>query len=84
MLTKEGKVYLPPKQDATQSFLREIMMSKKKYVSWKNVKVIKVPQYKGIMLEIFFTLLIEIFTLKDFCISMTTSKIQIESGSVKL
>ena len=48
MLTREGKVYLPPKQDATQSFLREIMMGKKKYVSRENVKVIKLPQYKGL------------------------------------
>ena len=42
-----GKIYLPLKQDATQSFLRDIMMSKKHYIKWEKVKVIKVPQYKG-------------------------------------
>ena len=47
-MSREGKIYLPPKQDETQSFLREIMMGKKKYVSWENFKAIKVPQYKGL------------------------------------
>ena len=47
VLVREGNIYLPPKQDATQKFLREIMMGKKLFVEWSNVKVIKVPQHKG-------------------------------------
>ena len=48
LLTREGKVYLPPKQDSTQSFLRDVMIGKKSYIKWEEVKVIKVPQYKGL------------------------------------
>ena len=43
VLVREGNIYLPPKKDVTQKFLREIMMGKKLYVEWSNVKVIKVP-----------------------------------------
>ena len=32
VLVKEENIYLPPKQDATQKILREIMMGKKLYV----------------------------------------------------
>ena len=48
VLVREGNIYLPQKQDATQKFLREIMMRKKLYVEWSNVKVIKAQQYKGL------------------------------------
>ena len=41
-------MYLPPIQDATQAYLRGIMMGKKEYVKSKNVMVIKVPHYKGL------------------------------------
>ena len=29
LLAREGKIYLPPKQDATQSYLRDIMLGEK-------------------------------------------------------
>ena len=48
LLSTEGGIYLPPKQDATQQYLRCLMMGKKKYLKWKDVTVIKVPQYKGL------------------------------------
>ena len=48
LLTTEGGMYLPPIQDATQAYLRGIMMGKKEYVKSKNVMVIKVPLYKGL------------------------------------
>ena len=43
VLTREGNVYLPPKQHSTQKFLREIMLGTKLYIKWNEVKVIKVP-----------------------------------------
>ena len=32
VLTREGNIYLPPKQDSTQQFLRSIMLGVKHYV----------------------------------------------------
>ena len=46
VLTREGDVYLPPKQDSTQKFLRDIMLGNKLYLNCKDISVIKVPQYK--------------------------------------
>ena len=48
MLTREGDLYLPPKQNSTQRFLRDIMLGKKLYLNCKDISVIKVPQYKGL------------------------------------
>ena len=31
-LTREGEIYLPPKQDSTQKFLREVMSGRKLYI----------------------------------------------------
>ena len=47
LLSREGKIYLPPNQDATQSYLRDIMLGNRYYLKWNQVVVIKVPQYKG-------------------------------------
>ena len=48
VLVQEGNIYLPPKQDSTQKYLRSIMLGNKLYVKWEKVLVIKVPQYKGL------------------------------------
>ena len=48
LLAREGKIYLPPKQDSTQSYLRDIMLGEKLYLNWDQIAVIKVPQYKGL------------------------------------
>ena len=48
LLTREGDIYLPPKQDSTQKFLREIMLGDKLYIKCSDVIVVKVPQYKGL------------------------------------
>ena len=48
VLTREGNVYLPPKQYSTQKFLRKIMLGTKLYIKLNEVKVIKAPQYKGL------------------------------------
>ena len=48
VLTREGSIYLPPKQDSTQKFLRSIIMGNKLYVKCEDVIVIKVPQYNGL------------------------------------
>ena len=51
MLAREGNIYLPPKQDATQKFLRDILMGKKRYIKSEDIRVIKVPQYKGLTVK---------------------------------
>ena len=48
VLTREGEIYLPPKPDSTQKFLREVMNGSKLYIKCSNVAVIKVPHYKGL------------------------------------
>ena len=51
LLTREGNIYLPPIQDATQKFLRSLMLRDKDYIKWVNVKVTKIPQYKGLRVK---------------------------------
>ena len=51
VLTREGNIYLPPKQDSTQKFLRSIMLGNKLYIKCDDVAVIKVPQYKGLFVK---------------------------------
>ena len=46
MLTREGQIYLCPIQDATQEFLRQILLGEKQYFKWQQIKVVKVPHYK--------------------------------------
>ena len=48
LLAREGKIYLPPKQDANQNYLRDIMQGNKFYLRCDQVTVIKIPQYKGL------------------------------------
>ena len=48
LLTREGKLYLPPAKDCTQNFLRRLMKGEKLYVSCSDVEIIKVRQYKGL------------------------------------
>ena len=48
VLTMEGGIYLLPIQDATQSYLRDIMIGRKLFVKCKDVKVIHVAHYKGL------------------------------------
>ena len=48
LLTREGDIYLPPKQDSTQKFLRDVMLENKLYVKCSSVNFIKVPQYRGL------------------------------------
>ena len=45
ILAREGNVYLLPKQDATQKYLRELLLGKKLYIKSSEVIVIQVPQY---------------------------------------
>ena len=46
LLTREGKIYLPLKQDASQPYLRDILQENKFYLRCDVVTVIKVSQYK--------------------------------------
>ena len=48
MLATEGGLYLPPTQDSNQTYLRELLTGTKNYVKSEDVKVIKVPHYKGL------------------------------------
>ena len=51
VLTREGDIYLPPKQDATQKYLRDVLLGNKLYVKWSKVIVTKVPQYSGLRVK---------------------------------
>ena len=51
VLIRDGGIYLPPKQEATQKYLRSIMNGTKNYLNWKNIMVIKVPHYKGLTVK---------------------------------
>ena len=51
LLARDGGIYLSPTQDCTQSFLRSLMLGEKKFLKWENVKVTKVPQYKGLRVK---------------------------------
>ena len=46
VLTVEGGLYLPPMEDASQVYLKQILTGKKKYILCKNLKVLKVPHVK--------------------------------------
>ena len=51
LLAREGKIYLLSKQDATQRYLRDIMLGENLYLRWSQITVIKVPQYKGLWVK---------------------------------
>ena len=42
-IRKESKICLPLKQDANQSFLRDVIMERKNYIKLEDINVIKVP-----------------------------------------
>ena len=48
LLVREGSIFLPPIQDSTQKFLRELMLGDKQYINCNKVRVISVPHYKGL------------------------------------
>ena len=48
VLTTEGGLYLPPKRDWTQEFLRQLMIGVKKVLQNSDVKIISVAQIKGL------------------------------------
>ena len=66
VLMREGNVYLPPKQDATQKYLRELLLGKKSYVKWSEVIVIQVPQYKGLRVKDLLNFAESEFEIHDF------------------
>ena len=47
LFKRESKICLPLKQDATQSFLRDLIMERKNYIKKEDVNGIKV-QYKDL------------------------------------
>ncbi|CAI2366382.1 unnamed protein product [Moneuplotes crassus] len=48
LIATEGNIYLPVYRDATQKYLRQILLGKKKYLNNSEVKIRRVPQYKGL------------------------------------
>ena len=48
LLIRDGNIYLPPKQDATQKYLRDLIQGKKLHLKWSEVIATKVPQYGGL------------------------------------
>ena len=51
VLTREGKLYLPPMKDWTQKFIRSLMRGEKEYVRCSAVNIINVPHYKGLKMR---------------------------------
>ena len=51
VLSIEGGIFLPPIADATQSYLRAVLIGDKYYVKWSEVKVIKVPHLQGLRVK---------------------------------
>ena len=80
VLVREGGIYLPPKQDSTQKFLRSILLGAKLYVKWEEVKIIKVPQYKGLQVRIYWSLLDRRSILASISLITNTARSQIENG----
>ena len=50
MLVRDGQLYLP-KARGQSKILRDVMMGKKSYIKCDDVKVTKVPQYKGLTVK---------------------------------
>ena len=50
-LTVDGKAYLPPHDNVTIYFLKDLMSGKKKFVSQDRVRHISVPQYDTLSIE---------------------------------
>ena len=48
ILTTTGNLYLQPIAYANQNYLRQIWTGDKHYIKWFDVKVVKVPQIKGL------------------------------------
>ena len=48
LLKREGDIYLPPKQDLTKKFLRDVMLGNKLNVKCRSVNVIKFSQCRGL------------------------------------
>ena len=51
LLSREGDIYLPLKQDATNKYLRDLTMGKKLHVKCRNVFVIKATQYRSLKVK---------------------------------
>ena len=51
VLSREGNIYLPPKRDITQKYLRKLLHGEKLYIKWSEVIVINVPQYSGLRVK---------------------------------
>ena len=51
MLSSESEIFLPPIVDATQKYLRALILGDKIYVKCSEVKVIRVPHLKGLMVK---------------------------------
>ena len=66
VLMREGNIYLPPKQDATQKYLRALMLGKKQYIKWSEVIVVQVPQYDGLRVKDLLKLAESEFEINDF------------------
>ena len=51
VLSSEGGIFLPPIVDATQKYLRALMLGDKSYVKCSEVKVIRVPHLEGLRVK---------------------------------
>ena len=56
ILSREGNVYLHPKRDIAQNYLRDLLRGEKLYVKMNKVVVVNVPQYEGLRVRDLFRL----------------------------
>ena len=74
LLIRECEIYLQPKQDSTQKFLKDIMHGKKLYLKCNKINVIKVPQYKGLRVKDLIKFAVTNETLMIICLSTSTTR----------
>ena len=66
VLMREGNVYLPPKQNATQKYLPELLLGKKSYAKWSEVIIIQVSPFKGLRVKDLLNFSESEFEIHDF------------------
>ena len=85
VLSREEKnIYLPPKRDVTQKYLRKLLHREKLYIKWSEVIYINVPRYDGLRIKDILSFARSRFEIHKFLPDYEYNKCQIEIGFVIL
>ena len=74
LLTNEGRYYLPPLVDAHYKYISQVLVSDKKAMKWKDIKVCTVPHLKGLTISELLQFARNHFAIDDFIPSYEYSK----------